>query len=71
MELLFAGLRPLLLGSTIKRNELLAIDLMNPDFSTGEITIRRDAIHIFRSKFLWEEACHERLAVRQTGDLVP
>ena len=61
MELRFAGLRPLLLGSTIKRNELLAIDLMNPDFSTGEITIRHDAIHIFRSKLIWSGKCHEQL----------
>ena len=61
MELRFAGLRPLLLGSTIKQNEILAIDLMNPDFIAGEVSIRRDSIHIFRSKLIWEGNCYEQL----------
>jgi len=62
MELHFGGLRPLLLGSTInKQNELLAIDLMNPDFTSGDITIRRDSVHIFRSKFIWKGNCYEQL----------
>ncbi|HBG04488.1 MAG TPA: amylo-alpha-1,6-glucosidase, partial [Geobacter sp.] len=61
MELRFAGLRPLLLGSTIKQNEMLAIDLMNPDFTVGDSTIRRDAVHIFRSKLIWEGNCFEQL----------
>jgi glycogen debranching enzyme len=62
MELRFAGLRPLLLGSTIsKQNEQLAIDLMNPDFVADGVQIRRDAIHIFRSKLIWEGSCFEQL----------
>ena len=43
MELRFAGVRPLLLGSTInKQNELLAVDLMNPDFTADGVQVRRD-----------------------------
>ncbi|HBA87241.1 MAG TPA: amylo-alpha-1,6-glucosidase [Geobacter sp.] len=61
LELRFGGLRPLLLGSTIKQNELLAIDLMNPDFTTEDGLVRRDAIHIFRSKLIWEGSCQEQL----------
>jgi len=61
MELRFAGARPLLLGSTIKKNELLAIDLMNPDFLAGEVAVRRDAVHIYRSKQIWEATCYEQL----------
>ena len=61
MELRFAGSRPLLLGSTIKQNEMLAIDLMNPDFMDGDELIRRDAIHIYRSKLIWEGSCYEQL----------
>lgn len=61
LELRFGGLRPLLLGSSIKQNEILAIDLMNPDFTDGEELIRRDAIHIYRSKLMWRGSCHEQL----------
>lgn len=61
MELRFAGARPLLLGSTIKQNEMLAIDLMNPDFESEDVLIRRDAIHIFRSKLIWAGSCYEQL----------
>jgi len=61
MELRFAGARPLLLGSTIKQNEMLAIDLMNPDFESEGVMIRRDAIHIFRSKLIWAGSCYEQL----------
>ena len=61
-ELHFAGLRPLLLGSTInKQNEQLAIDLMNPDFTVGGVSIHRDSIHIFRTKFIWQGNCYEQL----------
>ena len=60
------GLRPLLLSSTVQENNvLLTADLTNPDFfSGGHVDLARDRIHITRSKFLWEGACHERLGVR-------
>jgi len=62
LEFRFAGVRPLLLGSTInKSNELLAVDLMNPDFATDSMQIRRDSIHVFRSKFIWQGNCFEQM----------
>lgn len=62
MELRFAGERPLLLGSTInKQNDLLAVDLMNPDILIEDRQIRRDSIHVFRSKFIWKGSCFEQL----------
>ena len=62
LEFRFAGVRPLLLGSTInKSNELLAVDLMNPDFATDTMQIRRDSIHVFRSKFIWQGNCFEQM----------
>jgi len=62
MELRFAGERPLQLGSTVnKKNEFLAVDLMNPDFYAGDQQIPRDSVHIFRSKFIWKGNCYEQL----------
>src|SRR5262245_53206537 len=52
--------RPLFLSSNTNRsNEILGIDLSNPDLSRGDILIPRGTIHIARSKFLWEGTCHE------------
>ncbi|HEY3309373.1 MAG TPA: amylo-alpha-1,6-glucosidase [Desulfuromonadaceae bacterium] len=62
MELRFAGKRPLLLGSTInKQNEQLTVDLMNPDLLANGRQIRRDSVHVFRSKFIWKGNCFEQL----------
>ena len=56
------GVRPLLLGSTInKQNELLAVDLMNPDFTADGVQCTPDSIHVFRSKFIWKGNCFEQL----------
>jgi glycogen debranching enzyme len=62
-ELRLGQVRPLLLSSVVnEHNELLAVDLMNPDLLVnGELSIQRDSLHIFRSKFLWQGECHERL----------
>jgi glycogen debranching enzyme len=62
-ELRLGEVRPLLLSSVVnEHNELLAVDLMNPDLVVdGELTIQRDSLHIFRSKFLWQGECYERL----------
>jgi glycogen debranching enzyme len=58
--------RPSLLSSTVKnKNELLTIDLTNPDIGNGnDIQIPRGTIHIFRSRFLWEGTCYERIRLR-------
>ena len=61
--------RPLLLSSTVKEdNDLLAVDLTNPDlFKDGQVLIPRGILHLFRSKFLWQGACYERLRIRNYG----
>ncbi len=63
------GRRPLLLSSTvIETNDLLAVDLTNPDVvARGEecddVVLPHGAIHLFRSKFLWEGTVYERISV--------
>jgi glycogen debranching enzyme len=61
--------RPLLLSSTVKEdNAVLAVDFMNPDIRRGdEVAICRGSVHVFRSKVLWQAACHERLRVHNYG----
>jgi glycogen debranching enzyme len=66
LELRLGGRRPLLLSSTVKKeNELFTVDLTNPDLKTrtGQIGISRGSLHVFRTKFLWHGTCHERLRV--------
>jgi glycogen debranching enzyme len=69
LVLRLAGERPLLLSSTIKEdNAVLAVDLMNPDIRhASELTIPRGSVHVFRSKVLWNGACHERLRIHNYG----
>jgi glycogen debranching enzyme len=61
--------RPLLLSSTVKEdNELLTVDLTNPDLVIGpNVRIARDTLHLLRSKFLWDGACYERWRVTNHG----
>ncbi|HET7596818.1 MAG TPA: amylo-alpha-1,6-glucosidase [Burkholderiales bacterium] len=68
-RLSLAGLRPLLLSSTVQNdNALFNVDLTNPDlYDGGRIVLARDTLHIMRRKFLWQQACHETVAVRNYG----
>lgn len=61
--------RPLFLSSTVKEdNELLTVDLTNPDvFQGNQIVVPRGTLHFFRSKFLWQGVCYERLEVKNYG----
>src|SRR6185437_5177532 len=62
-ELLINGHRPLILSSTLKEeNELLTVDLTNPDldFQTGTVT-EKGTLHIHRTKFLWNDVCYESI----------
>lgn len=63
------GQRPLLLSSTVrKNNSLLAVDLTNPDLYKDErLVTQQDTLHILRSKFLWESVCYERLEIVNFG----
>ncbi len=62
----FAGRRPLLLSSVIQDdNAALSVDLTNPDIeSSAAVAIHRDTIAFERLKFLWDDACYERIALR-------
>src|SRR5438067_957729 len=61
--------RPLLLSSTVREdNAVLAVDATNPDvWRDSEIIVPRGTIHVFRSKILWDKACHERLRIHNYG----
>src|SRR5262249_24343067 len=62
----FAGGRPLLLSSTVRRdNVLLGADLTNPDiYFEGRLFLQRGTVHIYRSQFLWEEHLYQRIRLR-------
>src|SRR5437868_1062008 len=61
--------RPLFLSSTVKEeNDLLAVDLTNPDVSeAGGGGVRRGTVHIARLKFLWAGVCYECLRIKNYG----
>jgi len=55
------GRRPLLLSARVKDdNELFGADLTNPDMPfDGDRLLLRDVIHLFRSRFVWNDTWHE------------
>jgi glycogen debranching enzyme len=62
-----AGQRPMLLSSTLRDdNATLTCDLTNPDLfdANGRRTLEHDLLHLRRSRFLWNGAWHERIAIR-------
>jgi glycogen debranching enzyme len=63
------GSVPQLLRSTIHEDgSLFTIDMMNPDvYRNGRIIVPRGALHVFRSKFLWKDACYEKIRVANFG----
>jgi len=69
LELRVLDRRPLLLSSTVQQdNALMTVDLTNPDVSVdGQIVLTRDTLHLFRTCFLWNGSCYERLRVRNYG----
>jgi glycogen debranching enzyme len=69
MELNINGQRPMLLSSNPREdNQMLTIDLTNPDLPIGDNEfISRGTIHIFRSKFLWQSSYHERIELVNFG----
>jgi glycogen debranching enzyme len=63
MEMSVDGHRPMLLSASPREdNQMLIVDLTNPDLlqPDGEL-ILRGSLHILRSKFLWQSACHEKI----------
>jgi glycogen debranching enzyme len=69
MELEINHYRPMLLSSNIKNeNEMLSVDLTNPDISDGSnVVIPKGTLHISRSKFLQDGACHELIILYNYG----
>src|ERR1700730_7108035 len=66
LKLKFLRGRPLLLSSTIRRdNVLFAVDLTNPDVSTeGRVLLHHGTLHIYRTQFLWQDRLYMSLRVR-------
>ncbi|MCG5052421.1 MAG: amylo-alpha-1,6-glucosidase [Myxococcales bacterium] len=65
LELRIGARRPFLLSSNVREdNDVLTVDLTNPDLMDhGEVVVTRGSLHVQRQKFLWGNACHERLSV--------
>jgi glycogen debranching enzyme len=63
--------RPLFLSSTVRQdNELLTVDLTNPDLSRHEtVVVPRGTCHLSREKFLFNGTCYERLRLKEYGGL--
>jgi glycogen debranching enzyme len=61
--------RPLFLSSIVREdNELLAVDLTNPDIPGGERpAVPRGTLHVARTRFLWQGVCYDRLHLRNFG----
>lgn len=69
MELELNHYRPMLLSSNIKNeNEMLSVDLTNPDINEdSNVVIPKGTLHISRSKFLQDGACHELIILFNYG----
>jgi len=64
------GKRPMLFSSTMDdHSATLTCDLTNPDLfdATGQLVLEHDLLHLRRSRFLWNGACHERLTLRNSS----
>lgn len=60
---------PQFLRSSIREdNALLSVDMMNPDISRDDqVVVPRGTVHLFRSKFLWNNVCYEHLRLANYG----
>ncbi len=71
LELRLAGVKPLLLSSSVSDDgAVLTCDLTNPD-TAGDgrrPELERDQLHLRRSKFLRDATCFERITVRSYAD---
>ncbi|WP_207510605.1 amylo-alpha-1,6-glucosidase [Longitalea luteola] len=69
MELELNHYRPMLLSSNIKNeNEMMSVDLTNPDINDDQnMVIPKGTLHISRSKFLQDGACHELIILHNYG----
>jgi glycogen debranching enzyme len=70
LGLLLNGQLPVLLGSALSAdNTTLTCDLTNHDMPAApDGPLPRGQLYLRRTKFIWNGACHERIAVRNFGD---
>ncbi|SEE41297.1 Glycogen debranching enzyme (alpha-1,6-glucosidase) [Rhizobiales bacterium GAS191] len=70
LELLIDGMQPLLLGSSVRDDNLtLTADLTNADiFYDGRIILPRDTLHVVRTAYLWKGVAHQRISVGNFGE---
>lgn len=62
LDLRIRDLRPLLLSSTIREdNVLFAVDLTNPDMEFEVCNLPRGTLHIYRTKFLCDATCYDKV----------
>ena len=68
-EMLLAGNQPLLLGSSVRDDNLtLTVDLTNPDvYRDGHIVMAKDTTHVVRTTYLWGGVAHQRVCVSNHG----
>ena len=68
-EMLLAGTQPLLLGSSVRDDNLsMTVDLTNADiYRYGHIVLPKDTLHVIRTTYLWDGAAHQRIAVSNHG----
>jgi glycogen debranching enzyme len=66
LTLKLLGARPLLLSSAVHRDNLLmSADLTNPDvYVDGHVALPRGSLHVYRSKLIRSDTCHERIHLR-------
>ena len=66
LKLTLVDSRPLLLSSTVRRdNVLMAVDLTNPDiFGDGNLVLPRGTLHVYRSQFIWHDWLYMGLRIR-------
>ena len=71
LELSLGGVRPILLSSTIREDNLLiAVDLTNPDHRLADGgSLPRGTLHIYRTKFLADSACYDRVTVHNYSEV--
>jgi glycogen debranching enzyme len=69
LELRIGAGRPLLLSSEVTRNnDLCTVDLTNGDLVVdGRIVLPKSTLHVRRTRFLWDGACHERFVITNYG----
>ena len=70
LEMRFCGLRPLLLSSTIREdNVMVAVDLTNPDLLLPSgASLPRGTVHIYRTKFLTDVVCYDQITLNNYGE---